>query len=71
MRFFDVERDSFMANASHDGESAYMLGLIQTSVPIRWLNHNECGSRKNHNCIQTWDTDRESVFFTTTVPTEL
>lgn len=67
----DDERDSLMASTSHDGESAYMLGLIQTSVPIRWLNNTECGSRKNHNCIQTWDTDKELVFLTATVPTEL
>lgn len=56
-----------MASTSHDRESAYMLGLIQTSVPIHWPNHNECGLSKNHNCTQTWDTDRESVFLTTTV----
>lgn len=30
-----------------------MLGLIQTSVPVRWLDHNDCGSRKKHNCMQT------------------
>lgn len=63
IRFFDVERDSLMARASHDRESAYMLGLTWTSVPIPWLNHSEWGSRKNHNCTQTWVTDRESVLF--------
>ena len=68
--FFHDERDSFVASTPHDGESAYMLGLIETSVPIRWLNHSECASRKNHNCIQTWETDRESVFCTATVPAE-
>lgn len=51
-----------MASTSHDGESAYMLRLIQTSVPIRWLNRNECGSRKNHNYMQTRGADKESVF---------
>lgn len=54
-----------MASTSHDGESAYMLGLIRTSVPIHSPHHNECGSSKTHNCIQTWDTDRESAFLTT------
>lgn len=45
VRFPDVERDSFIAGPSSDGESAcYMLQLIPTSVPSRWLNHNECGS---------------------------
>lgn len=37
---------------SDDRESAYMQRLIHTSVPIRLLNRNECGSRKNHNCMQ-------------------
>lgn len=55
-----------MASTSQDRESAYMLGLTQTSVPIRWLNHTECGSRKYHNCIQT----EESEFLTATVPKE-
>lgn len=58
----DDERDSFMASTSHDGESAYMLGLIRTSVPIHSPHHNECGSNKTHNCTQTRDTDTESAF---------
>lgn len=52
---------------SHDGESAYMLGLFQTSGPIHWPHHNECGLSEDHNCAQTLDADREAVFLTTTV----
>lgn len=32
--FFYAERDSFMANASCDGESAYMLGLFKHLFPV-------------------------------------
>lgn len=34
IRFFDVERDSFMVSASHDGESAYMLGFLRHLFPF-------------------------------------
>lgn len=61
IRAFDVERDSLMASTSHDGESAYMLGLNWTSVPLRWFNHNKCCSCRNCNCTQIYVRRRQGV----------
>lgn len=69
----DDERDSFMASTPHDGESAYMLGPMQTSVPIHFgsTTMNEVHARIIIAYRLGMRSGREPVYLKATVSAEL